>query len=220
MRPVLVGIAGGSGSGKTTLASALCKHLGDATLVAHDSYYHDLAHLEPEQRAGRNFDHPASLDSDLLASHLAHLRLGGTVQVPVYDFTTHTRTGEHRPVVPSRVIVVDGVLLYTHPGVVSLLDHRVFIDVGEQTRLQRRIARDVSERGRSEESVRAQFRRTVEPMHRAFVAPSRSFAHQVVTADDELDSVCAAIATSVEALRARRRPPSALTAARGTGIRR
>jgi uridine kinase len=200
VRPVLIGIAGGSGSGKTTLATALCTALGDATLISHDSYYRDLAHLDADRRAQTNFDHPASLDTDLLAEHLYLLRANTTVEVPVYDFTTHARTGEHRPVSAPKVIVVDGVLLFTHPKVVSLLDHRVFVAADTQTRFDRRLRRDVAQRGRTAESVRQQFERTVEPMHRAFVDPSSVHADRVVTPADRLDVVCEELLTLVDGL--------------------
>lgn len=198
---MLIGIAGGSGSGKTTLATALCNVLGDATVISHDSYYHDLSHLDVARRAQANFDHPASLDTDLLAEHLVMLRSNTTVEVPVYDFTNHARTGEHRPVAAAQVIVIDGVLLFTHPKVVSLLDHRVFVAADDQTRFERRLRRDVAQRGRTAKSVRQQFDRTVEPMHRAFVDPSRVHADRVVTPADRIDDVCAEISVLVNRLR-------------------
>jgi uridine kinase len=196
----MIGIAGGSGSGKTTLATTLCTSLGDATLISHDSYYRDLSHLDDIRRAQANFDHPASLDTDLLAEHLHRLRENITVDVPVYDFTTHSRTGEHRPVAPARVIVVDGVLLFTHPKVVSLLDHRIFVAADSTTRYERRLRRDVAQRGRSPESVKQQFARTVEPMHRAFVDPSSVHADRVVSPADRIDDVCDDVSVLVEEL--------------------
>jgi len=173
----VLGLAGGSGAGKTTLVDGLTSRLGgDASVLWFDEYYHDLAHLPPEQRAVVNFDHPDSLDEVLLVEHLDGLLAGRPVDVPVYDFATHTRTGRTRRVDPRPVVVVDGILVLAVPAVRERLDLAVFVDAPVEVRLARRMDRDVRERGRTVASVRAQFEATVAPMHDAFVGPSAEHA--------------------------------------------
>ena len=178
MRSTVLGVAGGSGAGKTTLVEGVVSRFGDrAAVLWFDEYYHDLAHLDPADRATVNFDHPDSLDRGLLVEHLDGLMAGRAVDVPVYDFTTHTRTGRTRRVEPRPVVVVDGILVLAVPEVRRRLDLAVFVDAPEAVRLTRRMDRDVAERGRTPESVRAQFAATVGPMHDRFVAPSGEHAH-------------------------------------------
>lgn len=173
MRSTVLGVAGGSGAGKTTLVDGVVSRLGDrAAVLWFDEYYHDLVHLDPAERATVNFDHPDSLDGGLLIEHLDGLLAGRAVDVPVYDFSTHTRTTLTRRVEPRPVVVVDGILVLAVPEVRRRLDLAVFVDAPEAVRLARRMDRDVAERGRTPESVRAQFAATVGPMHDEFVAPS------------------------------------------------
>ncbi len=183
----MVGVVGGSGAGKTTLVRGLVDRLGsDASVLWFDEYYHDLVHLDPAERAVVNFDHPDSLDVDLLVAHLAALLAGRPAEVPVYDFSTHTRTGRTRLVQPGPVVVVDGILVLAFPAIRECLDISVFVEAPAEVRLTRRLDRDVRERGRTPESVRAQFAATVTPMHEAFVSPCRAFADLVLDGQGDL----------------------------------
>ena len=180
--PLVLGIAGGSGSGKTTLAGAVLQELGDefAAIITHDSYYRDLSHLALEERAERNFDHPDALDTDLLVRHLRQLKSGVAVQVPRYDFSTHSRMQETVLVSPRPVIVVEGILIFASADLLELLDIKVFVDTEDDLRLARRIERDTSERGRSVQSVLHQYFKSVRPMHQEFVAATKSKADIIV----------------------------------------
>ncbi|MCP3934238.1 MAG: uridine kinase [Actinomycetia bacterium] len=176
MDVVVVGVCGGSGSGKSSLAAALAENLGDdvVAVLPFDAYYHDLQHLELAERVGVNFDHPDSVDAELFASHLDALRMGTAVGVPEYDFTRHTRTGDHTLVEARPVVIAEGILLLCDEVVSSRLDMTVFLDVPEPVRYRRRLARDTVERGRDEVDVLRQFTESVAPMHDRFVQP---FAH-------------------------------------------
>lgn len=188
---MLFGICGGSGAGKTTLAVQLIERLGPAhvSALAFDTYYRDLSHITMEERMQVNYDHPDSLDNELFAIHLAELRAGRSVDVPEYDFATHTRTGGFVRVEARDVVIVEGILLFCFPGIHELLDHAVFIDVPEHVRLERRIRRDVAERGRDADDVRRQFAEFVAPMHDEHVQPFRDRAHRVVTIEEDLQLV-------------------------------
>jgi uridine kinase len=180
-RPLVVGIAGGSGSGKTTVAHKLAGSMpGRASVIEHDAYYRDQAHLTPEQRAATNYDHPMSLESDLLAAHLRELRDGRGVNVPIYDFSNHTRKAETRRVEPARVIIVEGILVFTEPALREQMDIKIFVDTDSDIRLIRRIRRDLEQRGRSFASVRDQYYHTVRPMHIEHVEPSKRWADLIV----------------------------------------
>ena len=184
------GICGGSGAGKTTLTRRLVKRLvPDAvSVLAFDAYYRDLSHLPFAERRRGNFDHPDSLDDDLFLQHLDALRQGIDVEVPVYDFSTHTLSGRFERVEAAPLLLVEGILLLAFEEAAARLDYSIFMDVPEEVRLQRRIHRDVTERGRPEAHVRRQFAATVAPMHDAFVQPSRHRADRIATGDatDEL----------------------------------
>ena len=181
-RRAVVGVAGGSGSGKTTVVDRVVAHFGRdvVTVIRHDAYYHDLSHLPAARRARVNFDHPDSLDTELLVDHLRALRAGRSVQVPVYDFETHTRTGQSVPAEPRPVVLVDGILVLALPKLREMLDLRTFVDVDARDRLDRRIERDVQQRGRTRASVVAQFETSVAPMHERFVGPSREHADLII----------------------------------------
>ncbi|GMI18826.1 hypothetical protein TeGR_g4469, partial [Tetraparma gracilis] len=162
--PILVvGIAGGSGSGKTTLAQAIYAALGrdeNVTFLSHDSYYKDLSSWTMEQRSQQNFDHPNSLDTDLMVRHLSQLRAGECAEIPNYDFSTHARTAEVTLVQPRQVILVEGILIFTEPALAGLIDVKIFVDTESDIRLIRRVTRDCQERGRSLEQVLEQYTRT------------------------------------------------------------
>ncbi len=181
----VLGICGGSSAGKTTLTRRLLERLEerDVSVLAFDAYYRDLSHLPFAERRRGNFDHPDSLDSDLFLQHLDALRHGIDVDVPVYDFSTHTLTGRFERVEAAPLLLVEGILLLAVEGVAERLDYSIFMDVPEDVRLQRRVHRDMTERGRPEDHVRRQFAATVAPMHDAFVQPSRHRADRIVTGD-------------------------------------
>ncbi len=177
-RPILIGITGGSGSGKSTLANVLLKTLGGRVLVIEqDAYYACCGHLTMAEKERRNFDHPSSVELTLLSEHLKELKAGNPVARPVYDFSTHSRLAKTEPLKPTPVIIVEGLFLFLDPELRDLFDLRVFVDADEGVRLQRRIKRDVAERGRSVESVVEQYHSTVKPMHDQFIAAGAQWAH-------------------------------------------
>jgi uridine kinase len=181
-RPFVVGIAGGTGSGKTTVAHKLASAMppGRCVTIEHDAYYRDQEHLLPEERARINYDHPASLESSLLAFHLSELRGGRAVAVPTYDFATHTRRRETRTVEPARLIIVEGILVFTEPSLRALMDIKIFVDTDPDIRLMRRIRRDLEQRGRTFQSVRDQYYATVRPMHLEHVEPTKRWADLII----------------------------------------
>jgi uridine kinase len=181
-RPLVVGIAGGTGSGKTTVAQRLERAMppGRCAMIEHDAYYRDQGHLSPDERAEINYDHPSSLDSALLAAHLRELRAGSAVEVPIYDFATHTRRAQTRSVAPARVILVEGILVFSEPALREQMDIKLFVDTDPDIRLMRRIRRDLEERGRSFQSVRDQYYATVRPMHLEHVEPSKRWADLIL----------------------------------------
>ena len=204
------GICGGSGAGKSTLTKRLVERLGatETSVLAFDAYYRDLSHLPFAERRRRNFDHPDSLDSALFLQHLDALKQGIDVDVPVYDFSTHTLSGRFDRVAAAPLLLVEGILLLAFEEVAARMDYSIFMDVPTDVRLRRRIQRDVAERGRPEDHVRRQFAATVAPMHDAYVQPSRHRADRIV---DALD--CASLADELVAMLA----PA--TAAAGSGLR-
>ena len=181
-RPLTIGIAGGTGSGKSTVAAKLAGGIppGRCVVVDHDAYYGDQGHLSPAARAELNYDHPSSLDSLLLAHHLAELKAGRAVDVPIYDFRTHTRKAETRRVEPAPVIIVEGILVFVEAAVRDQLDIKIFVDTDADIRLMRRIRRDLEQRGRTFNSVRDQYYATVRPMHLEYVEPSKRWADLIV----------------------------------------
>jgi len=196
------GICGGTGAGKTTLTGRLLERLGDteASVLAFDAYYRDLSHLPFADRRRRNFDHPDSLDSALFLRHLDALKRGTDVDVPVYDFSTHTLSGRFERVAAAPLLLVEGILLLAFEEVAARLDYSIFLDVPEDVRLERRVQRDMSERGRPEDHVRRQFAATVAPMHDAHVQPSRHRADRIVAAadvDELADELTAMLAPAV-----------------------
>ena len=178
---LVIGIAGGTGSGKTTLMNNLIQRYGDAvTVLSHDNYYKRHDELPLEQREKLNYDEPDALETDLMARHLESLRRGETILCPVYDFTVHNRSDETIPIVPKKVIIVEGILIFEDKELRELMDIRIFVDTDADVRLCRRIKRDVNKRGRTLESVLQQYQETVKPMHEKYAEPSKKFADIVV----------------------------------------
>ena len=182
MSALIVGIAGGTGSGKTTVAKTIAAALPatGVAMVEFDAYYRDLPDTAPEARAQLNFDHPDALEIELLVDHLAHLKAGRAVDVPIYDFKTHRRRAESRRVEPAPVVIVEGILVFVDPRVRERLDMKIFVDTDPDIRVFRRIRRDMEQRGRTFESVREQYYRTVRPMHLQFVEPSKRWADLII----------------------------------------
>lgn len=182
MKPFVIGVAGGSGSGKTTVIRSIVQSLGDdqVSLLEHDRYYRDRGDLRLEERAALNYDHPDSLETDLLVRHVNELRKGTAVEVPVYDFARHARERGTLTVQPRRAIIVEGILIFTDPELRRLMDVKVFVDADDDTRFIRRLQRDISERGRTVTSVIEQYLGTVKPMHLEFVEPSKRYADVII----------------------------------------
>ncbi len=182
MKPIIIGVAGGSGSGKTTVVHEITKALGpdDVSVIQHDSYYHDRSTVPPKDRPRLNYDHPDALETQLLIEHLRELKAGKSVQLPVYDFATHTRTTDTITVDPRNVVIIEGILILAEPALRDLMDIRVFVDTDPDLRIIRRIERDMTERDRTMDSVVEQYMRTVRPMHLEFVEPTRRWAHIII----------------------------------------
>ena len=181
MSTILIGIAGGTGSGKTTLTRHLKEHFGaEVTVISHDNYYKRHDELTYEERCKLNYDEPEAFDTSLMVYHLEELRHGQAVDCPVYDFTVHNRSDETLHLVPKKVIIVEGILIFENEELRDLMDIKIFVDTDADIRLCRRIKRDVNKRGRSLESVLQQYQQTVKPMHEKYVEPSKRFADIVV----------------------------------------
>jgi len=180
--PFVIGVAGGTGSGKTTVVNALMSRIGSEriALLAHDAYYRDFVDLPKDVLDRKNFDHPDSLETELLVRHLRALKQGAAVEVPVYDFRIHRRSPETRRVEQKKVILVEGILIYAESELRKLCDVKVFVDTDPDIRLIRRIRRDIAERSRTLESVVDQYETTVRPMHLEFVEPSKRYADLIV----------------------------------------
>lgn len=180
--PLIIGIAGGSGSGKTTVAQEILRRVGADRIayLQHDSYYKDLSVLSSTQHSEVNFDHPNALETELLIEHVIALREFKPVQVPIYDFSNDTRKSETFTIQPSNVILVEGILLYVEPELRKLFDVKLFVDADADIRFIRRLHRDITERGRSTQSVIDQYYATVRPMHLEFVEPSKRYADVII----------------------------------------
>ena len=178
----VIGIAGGTGSGKTTFTETLVERFGkDVTVIHHDNYYNVLDHLTYEERCNVNYDHPDSFDTKLMIEHIKRLRSGESVEEPVYDYTIHNRDkNKSITLTPSKILIIDGILIFENKELCDLMDLKIFVDTDADVRLGRRILRDMTERGRSVESVLTQYETTVKPMHEKFVEPSKKNADIVI----------------------------------------
>ncbi|HVT59131.1 MAG TPA: uridine kinase [Thermoanaerobaculia bacterium] len=181
-RPFILGVAGGTGSGKTTVVRSILDAAGEdrIALIEQDSYYQDIDWRSEGELLHHNFDHPAALDNELLVAHLAALKAGHPVEVPIYDFVRHRRTARTRRVAPHPVVLLEGILIFVEPSLRELLDFKIYVDTDADLRLIRRLKRDMSERGRTVPDVLRQYLETVRPMHLEFVEPSKRWADIII----------------------------------------
>ncbi len=186
---MIIGICGGTGSGKTTIARRIVKDVGasNVVLVEQDSYYRNLADMPLDKRHQANFDHPDSIDSEMLMNHIKRLKNGSSIEMPIYDFKSHTRSGKTDHIEPKPVVIVEGILIFSEPRILELLDVRAFVDTPDDIRFIRRLQRDINERGRTVESVIAQYYATVRPMHHEFVEPSKRYADIIIPEGGQTD---------------------------------
>ena len=204
-RRILIGIAGGSGSGKTLVARTIVRELGSDRVVImdQDSYYKNLEDIPVRDRDHRNFDHPDAFDNDLLRRHVRELLAGRPIAQPIYDYSAHRRLPETRHVGEHDVIVLEGILIFTDPELLSLMDIKLFIDADSDVRILRRLQRDIQERGRNFESVQRQYLDSVRPMHLEFVEPSKRYADLIVPEGAENEVALEAVVARVRAMLAR-----------------
>ena len=181
-KPCVLGVAGGTGSGKTTVARAILDAVGPdrITLIEQDSYYRDVNWRNEDELLHHNFDHPSAIDNDLMVSHLAALKAGHAVEIPIYDFVRHRRTARTKRVAPQPVILLEGILIFVEPDLRDLLDFKIYVDTDADLRLIRRLGRDMAERGRTVQDVLRQYLETVRPMHLEFVEPSKRYADIII----------------------------------------
>jgi len=220
--PVIIGVAGGTGSGKTTVAERVKEAFPGRSvqIISHDSYYHDNSHLPVEQRAKINYDHPEAFDTELLVAHLSALRRGETIEVPRYDYTTHSRLPETLTLEPADIVFVEGILVLESKSLRQLMDIRLYVDVDADERVLRRLVRDMKKRGRTLESVVEQYLTVVRPMHLQFVLPSKRYAHLIIPEGGHNKVAIDLIATKIrniidERARLRGAPPAPDQAATG-----
>lgn len=181
MRILTIGIAGGTGSGKSTLVDRICERFGrDVCVVKHDNYYRRQDELSYEERCKRNYDHPDAFETDLFIEHLRTLKSGQPIECPIYDFTAYNRTGDTVQLKPAKVILVEGILIFSVPELRELMDIKIFVDTDADVRILRRVMRDVEVRGRSVRSIVEQYLSTVKPMHELFVEPSKRAADVII----------------------------------------
>lgn len=182
MNPVIIGVAGGTGAGKTTVVSHITDQIGNDQIVVleHDSYYRNLKHLPFEERKNQNFDHPSALETDLMVRHIEALAEGKSVEIPIYDFSRHVRKNETETVHPKKVILIDGILIFTEKKLRELMDIKLYVDADDDIRLLRRIRRDIVERDRKLKGVLQQYEKFVRPMHLEFVEPSKRYADIII----------------------------------------
>ena len=179
---LIIGIAGGTGSGKTTIADYILETVGPEKIafLPHDAYYLELHHLSQEERSKVNFDHPSSLETELLIEHIHQLKAGQAIELPHYDFKTHTRTEETTLIEPQQILIIEGILIFAEPELRKLFDLKIYVDTDADIRFIRRLRRDIEERGRTTENVIGQYLETVRPMHLEFVEPSKRYASVII----------------------------------------
>ncbi|APG59111.1 uridine kinase [Christiangramia salexigens] len=179
---LIIGIAGGTGSGKTTVVNQIIDELKneEVDVISQDSYYNDTSHLSMEDRKKINFDHPKSIDFELLAQHLRELRSGKTINQPVYSFVDHNRTPETVEIQPRKVVIVEGILILTHPEIRELFDIKIYVHADSDERLIRRLKRDIADRGRDLDEVLWRYQTTLKPMHQQFIEPTKEFADIII----------------------------------------
>ncbi|MCW9708896.1 uridine kinase [Fodinibius salsisoli] len=182
MEPLIIGVAGGSGSGKTTVVRHIIDSIGQENilLLQHDSYYRDLKHLSFEERIQQNFDHPSSLETELMIRHIKALKNGYQAEIPIYDFSKHIRKEETRMASPRKIILIDGILIFSEKELLDQMDIKLYVDTDDDIRLLRRIKRDIVERDRQLENVLSQYKKFVRPMHLEFVEPSKRYADIII----------------------------------------
>ena len=200
MRPFLVGIAGGSGSGKTTLANEISSNYDQkkVAIIEQDSYYINIPVINLKQKKKFNFDHPSAIDITLFEKDLKSLLEGKTINVPLYDFKTHSRLKEYRQLKPHHIIVVEGILVLHYPQIRELFSLKIFVDTPEDLRFNRRQKRDINERGRNEENIIEQYVNSVRPMHDKFVEPSKYFADEIILGENRLDEIIGSIIKKIK----------------------
>jgi uridine kinase len=179
---MIIGICGGTGSGKTTVANSILESVnaGEVAFIQQDSYYRNLKDLPLDYRQAVNFDHPDALDNDLLVHHVRKLKAGGSIELPVYDFKTHTRLNGTVLIEPKPIVIIEGILIFADPRLLEQMDIKVFVDTPDDIRFIRRLRRDIAERGRTVDSVIEQYLATVRPMHMQFVEPSKRYADVII----------------------------------------
>jgi len=179
---LIIGIAGGTGCGKTTVVNQILNELpeGEVGVISQDSYYKDTTHLSYEERVNINFDHPRSIDFDLLENHLKELKKGNSIHQPVYSFVTHNRTGDTILTYPRKVMIVEGILILTNPELRDLFDIKIFVHADTDERLIRRLKRDIAERGRDLDEVLTRYQNTLKPMHDQFIEPMKEYADIII----------------------------------------
>ncbi len=201
---MIIGICGGTGSGKTTIARKIIEVVGDdkVIIIEQDSYYRNLADMPLDERHQANFDHPDSIDSEMLIDHLKCLKLGQPIEMPIYDFRTHTRSTRTRHVEPKPVVILEGILIFAEPRILELLDVKIYVDTPDDIRFIRRLQRDIRDRGRTVESVIDQYLKTVRPMHFEFVEPSKRHADIIIpeggNTDIGIEFICSKIREEIE----------------------
>lgn len=200
-KSIIIGISGASGSGKTTFTKKLIStlHKDETTLISQDAYYKDLNHLSLQEKSEQNFDHPDSLDFDLLKTHLLDLQKGRNISLPVYDFNTHSRLSISKAIPPSKIIIVEGTLVMSQDQLLNLYDYKVYVDLDQKICLERRIERDIAERGRTKKNVLEQYKHTVKPMFDEFILPCKNKADLIIPGGNNNDS----LKTVVEEIRKR-----------------
>ncbi len=201
-KPVVVGVAGGTGSGKTTVIQRILDRVGFDRIayLPHDAYYKDASHLPPAERAHLNFDHPNALDNALLIEHIRALLAGQPVEVPIYDFTTHTRSPHTRRVQPCPIILIEGILVFADEALRQLMDIKIYVETDADIRFIRRLQRDINERGRTMQSVIEQYLNTVRPMHLLFVEPSKRYADIIIPEGGYNEVALEMVISRIEAL--------------------